>query len=265
MNKIKKVHPLFVFLFGYILYDFFRTLKFVGLLFHSGFSIILFDSLSLIMIIALCAYLIFCFNKYHSMSEFSIVTAEVKRISMVTISLTFASFVVIINFANFTSTISDFHVYVLNVRGLSSLSFNPFLPSFNFLILTLFCAPIIEEILIRGVLQKYLTDIMKNPIIPIVLASIVFSIIHWQFSKIPFHFLSGILFGCIYYKTKKIIIPIIAHAFWNLLNTIFIMDLQPMNRGNSLWFFIFIIAFGILANHLYKYKIQPEKQITTTP
>ena len=243
---LKKAHPLLVVLVGYIFLELFKSIQLVSLLIHTDFSSTFFGYLSLIMVIALCAYLVYYFIKCHSVGEFLIVSKEEKRISLIVLGLVFVSTVIVINLAYFSSTISNFHIYTLNVRKVPL--------SLHFLIFSLICSPIFEEILFRGVLQKYLSTIIKNPIIPIVLTSIVFSMGHLQFAKVPFYFLCGFLNGCIYYKTQKIIIPIIAHAFWNLLNVIFIMDLQPMSRGNSLVFLIFIIIFVILANLLYKYE-----------
>jgi len=251
---IKNKHPLIVFLFGIFFLQLFASLKFAGIIFNSDFSVAFFFLFSLILLIFLCVLFTIYFVKKYSFSEFYI-TKNDKKTSTITLGLVFVSFVVFINMINFSSTISDFHVYVLKIRDLK-LFFKPFIPSLYQLILALICAPILEEILYRGILQKYLTKAMKkaHPLIPIAIASIVFSIFHLQFTKIPILFFSGFLFGYIYYKTQKIFIPIMAHTFWNLLHFLFIMDLQPMNHGNSFIFLIFMIVFVILTKCLYKFE-----------
>ena len=264
-RMIKKLHPLFIVFLGSILYYSFISIRYVGLWFHTEhdtdrFPVMFFHCLSLLMIISLCIFFIIYFIKYYSLDEFFLLSSEDKRICMISLGLILASNFVFYNIVNFKSTISNFHVFVLVLRNLK-LFFTPFLPSFNFCILTLIGAPIIEEILFRGILQKYLIHIMntKNPIIPITLASIAFTIIlHWELhlTKITVIFLGGFVFGYIYYKTQKIIIPIIAHTFWNFLIVLFTMDLQTMNRGNSLVFFIFMVVFVILANRLYRFSKQ---------
>jgi len=253
-NMIKKVHPLLVFFLGYIFCDLIRTLKFFGFIFDTKFSLIFFDIFSLILMIALCVSIMIYFMKFYSFSEFLIKFKEEKKILIITLGLVLVSFVLIVNLGNFETTILNFHVYILKINYLSKLSFESFSSSFSFLFLTLICFPVIEEVLYRGILQKYLLKLMnmKYSLIPIILVSLAFSIMHWQFSKIIVYFLCGLLYGYIYYKSKKIIFPIIVHSFWNLLSVLFSMDLQPMNRGNSFFLLIFIVVFLILANSLCK-------------
>jgi len=238
----------------------------VGFLFQTenytiNFLVIFFHCFSLLLIISSSVFLIIQFIKYYSLNEFLIESKKDKRICMIVLGLVCTFGVVMENILHFNSTLSNFHVFVLQVRGLK-LSFT----SFNFYVLTLIGAPIIEEILFRGILQKYLIGILKkkSPLIAIALTSIAFSLIHWesQLLKYPVQLLLvGFLYGYIYYKTNKIIIPMMAHACWNLMIVLFTLDLQPMDRVNSLVFLIFLVAFVILANRLYRFTPQIPDEI----
>ena len=251
----KKVHPLCVLFFGYILSKLIATIKIAGFLFHTEFAMVFFEILSLMMLIALCLSFIFWYNRSYSLSEFFITSKNERRITVVSLFLAFVSSVIICNVANFNTIISGHHIYLLKIRDLSTLSSMQLL---SHTISVIVCSPIIEEILFRGILQKYLTGIMKNKyhLISIAIVSIVFSISHCEFTKIPYYFLCGFLYSFIYYKTQKIIIPIIVHIFWNLLSTILTLDLKPINGGSNLVFLTFIIALWILAKSLYRYDIK---------
>jgi len=255
-GTIKKVQPVIAFILGYILYYIFKSFKFLGVFYDTGFSKSFFDIFPLIMLMLLCTFIVFYFIKYYSLDELFLYTKD-KKIFFITFGLVFFSFIVFPNLNYFKSSISNFQIFSIKITDYSKFSFIPFITSFNYLISSIIFVPILEEILFRGILQKYITKIIKNknPLIAITIVSISFSIMHWQFEKILFYFLCGFLFGYIYHKTQRIIIPIIGHSFWNLLNVLFVMDLQIMNRSNSLLFLIFIIAFVFFAKFLHRYEI----------
>ncbi|WP_250674457.1 CPBP family intramembrane glutamic endopeptidase [Paraclostridium ghonii] len=76
-------------------------------------------------------------------------------------------------------------------------------------------APIIEEIIFRGVI---IGKLFKNkPYIGIVVSSVIFGLLH--FSNIllaPMYILSGLIFSISYYKTKKLEVSISMHIMINL-------------------------------------------------
>lgn len=78
-------------------------------------------------------------------------------------------------------------------------------------------APIIEEVLFRGIIQKGLINTGVKPVNAIVIASLIFGFIHfnpWQFFGA---FLLGMVLGYVYYKTESLLLPILLHAFNNTL------------------------------------------------
>jgi len=72
-----------------------------------------------------------------------------------------------------------------------------------------------EEILFRGTIQKFLVEWWGNHHIAIILTGLIFSAIHMQFYGLIPRWLLGILFGYIFYFTKNIWMPIIAHTVFN--------------------------------------------------
>jgi membrane protease YdiL (CAAX protease family) len=81
-------------------------------------------------------------------------------------------------------------------------------------------APILEEVICRGIILK---GLLKNysPFIAILVSSTIFGIMHlnpWQFIGA---FGIGLINGWVFWKTKNIIIPIVIHLSNNLFFTIF--------------------------------------------
>jgi len=81
-------------------------------------------------------------------------------------------------------------------------------------------APVLEELICRGIILK---GLLKNysPIIAIGISSLIFGIMHlnpWQFIGA---FVIGIVNGWLFWKTKNIVLPIIVHFANNLFFTFF--------------------------------------------
>lgn len=81
--------------------------------------------------------------------------------------------------------------------------------------------PLVEEIIFRGVIQRYLTACC-GPIIGITLAALAFGFVHisnenatiWSCINVAAG--SGVLFGLLYYATNNLWSAVGAHAGWNL-------------------------------------------------
>lgn len=92
-------------------------------------------------------------------------------------------------------------------------------------------APIIEEILFRGILLRGLLQKGISPILAIVLTSFLFGLAHlnpWQFLGAGF---LGSIFGFVYYRTQSLWLPIFLHALNNLISFTFMLKLGTM-EGN---------------------------------
>lgn len=99
---------------------------------------------------------------------------------------------------------------------MSNISEEPFL---MFLLVSFF-APIIEEILFRGIIQKGMINNGVKPKTAILISAFVFGFIHfnpWQFVGA---FLLGIVLGVVYFKAKSLLMSILLHSFNNTIAAI---------------------------------------------
>lgn len=78
-----------------------------------------------------------------------------------------------------------------------------------------------EELVFRGLIQRHLSDLFKNAHVAIILASIVFSLAHFQiYSFLPRFFL-GLILGYAYYYGRSLWYPMIAHLVNNTMGVMF--------------------------------------------
>lgn len=80
--------------------------------------------------------------------------------------------------------------------------------------------PILEELLFRGAIQGKLQENSKNPWAAIIIASLIFGIVHLNPAQIPFATLLGIMFGWLYFRTGSLLPGIIGHVLNNSIATI---------------------------------------------
>ena len=91
----------------------------------------------------------------------------------------------------------------------------------NIIVIALVAA-LAEEILFRGLIQKLLFEKLQNHHSAIWISAIVFSAIHFQFSGFFPRMLLGVLFGYLFYWSKSLWYPIIAHFFHNGITVVFV-------------------------------------------
>jgi uncharacterized protein len=72
-----------------------------------------------------------------------------------------------------------------------------------------------EELLFRGLVQNLCHKLTNNVHLAIGISAFVFSAIHLQFYGFVPRFLLGMLFGYIYWWTKDLLFPMVAHLFNN--------------------------------------------------
>lgn len=107
--------------------------------------------------------------------------------------------------------------------------------------MTSICAPILEELLFRGIIQRGLVN--KGISVPkaIFYSAFVFGLVHGN----PWQFLGATLMGCVlgyaYHLTHSIIVPILLHAFNNFIATLLMIGFKEESIGN---------AFGISEAYL---------------
>jgi len=127
----------------------------------------------------------------------------------------------------------------------------------------LIIAPIVEEVLIRGLLLHRLA-IKWNTTIAIILSSLFFGIMHFDFLGA---FIFGIIMALLFLKSGKIIVPIIAHSLYNTIKLWFMSPSPPaeqiiptINSIRSLvWFGVVLIVITTPGIIYFIYKNWPKK------
>ena len=80
-------------------------------------------------------------------------------------------------------------------------------------------APIVEEIVYRGLLQRSLAARVGGPS-AILIVSALFALIHLRWVELPGLFVAGLLFGLCLHRTGRLGTAILAHAAFNLTGLI---------------------------------------------
>ncbi|MDZ4710390.1 MAG: type II CAAX endopeptidase family protein [Saprospiraceae bacterium] len=77
-----------------------------------------------------------------------------------------------------------------------------------------------EELIFRGIIQKELYKYFQSPWVAILVASIIFSAMHFQFAGFMPRFFLGMILGLLFYWTNNLWISILVHAFNNAFQVI---------------------------------------------
>lgn len=128
-------------------------------------------------------------------------------------------------------------------------------------VMVVIIAPILEEIIFRGIIMKGMLNGGSKLWVAILVSSLLFGLVHgnpWQFAGAV---LLGAVFGLVYYKTKTLLLPILLHAF-NNLTAVLIVEYGNTESfadffGVSQWLIlgIGVVLFGVfyyLFIHQYK-------------
>ncbi|MCT4132261.1 CPBP family intramembrane metalloprotease [Elizabethkingia anophelis] len=122
------------------------------------------------------------------------------------------------------------------------------------IISTSFFAPILEEILFRGIIQKGLINKGVSPAKAIIISAIVFGVVHgnpWQFMGAA---ILGSVMGLVYYKTKTLLLPILLHAFNNLISSLLVI--YTKQESYSEFFGVpetYLLLIGIVLTAVFGY------------
>lgn len=108
-------------------------------------------------------------------------------------------------------------------------------------------APIIEELMLRGIMFNRLRYGLPFAISNLIQAA-VFGIYHWDIVQGLYAFGIGLLLGYIYERTRTLLAPIIVHVFINGLG--FLMQLLEIGQFIPIWFAI-IAGGGLLFVAIY--------------
>lgn len=122
------------------------------------------------------------------------------------------------------------------------------------ILMAVIMAPIFEEIIFRGIIQKGLINKGVEPWKAILLASIIFGVVHAN----PWQFVGAVLLGCVlglvYYKTKSLLLPMLLHGFNNLCSSLLIIYTKNESFADALkvseWV---VLVAGIVLFSLFYY------------
>ncbi|SHI83042.1 hypothetical protein SAMN05443429_10558 [Cruoricaptor ignavus] len=92
------------------------------------------------------------------------------------------------------------------------------------LVMTVGFAPVLEEIIFRGIIQKGLQNKGWQPISAIIFSSLLFAIIHGNPWQAIGAFLLGFVLGFVYWRTGSLLNSILLHAFNNLVSCLLILS-----------------------------------------
>lgn len=91
-----------------------------------------------------------------------------------------------------------------------------------------------EEWLFRGLLQRGLADFFRNHHMAIIITALLFSAIHMQFLTFLPRFFLGIILGYLFYLSKNLWMPVIAHFTNNFMAIVSYMILSDESGASPL-------------------------------
>lgn len=106
---------------------------------------------------------------------------------------------------------ADYISFILSIKPKGILSFIAI--AFGLVII----APLGEELLFRGFIQRIFQRNMGGPV-AVILASVVFAIVHFELAIIPSIAVLGLIFGYIFYRTGNLLYPVMAHGLYNFVS-----------------------------------------------
>ncbi|EEI19699.1 CAAX amino terminal protease family protein [Lentilactobacillus buchneri ATCC 11577] len=97
------------------------------------------------------------------------------------------------------------------------------------LILGSIVAPVVEELVFRKSMLQLFIPLFHSKIIAVIFSSLLFGLAHWNFTQASLFNQAeilgvvlrtgiGIIFACVYLKSKSIYSTMIMHALWNFLD-----------------------------------------------
>lgn len=89
--------------------------------------------------------------------------------------------------------------------------------------------PILEELVFRRVIFGSIIQ-TQNFWVAAIVSSIMFGIIHLDFSHIILYTITGFIFAYLYYRTKRIITSMIAHMLFNGFVTLYQLNLEKIQQ-----------------------------------
>lgn len=134
---------------------------------------------------------------------------------------------------------------------------------FNVIVVMALMPALSEEILFRAIIQKAFCRALKNPHIAIIVTSIIFSAIHFQFYGFLPRFFIGLILGYTYFYTRNLWIPIMIHFLNNATSVVLyflwnrgLINVNPLTDTSIspgyMTVLFALLAIGVVMYELYK-------------
>ncbi|MGL4347047.1 MAG: lysostaphin resistance A-like protein [Chitinophagaceae bacterium] len=123
---------------------------------------------------------------------------------------------------------------------------------------------IVEELFFRSVLQKTIYDIMRKAWVSILIASFIFSFLHFQFLGFCPRLVLGILLGILFQYSQSVFPSMLFHATFNSFQLIlyytFHVDLDQINQKDiNTWSFLVLAIISLGSVYfVIKNKVLPQ-------
>ncbi len=135
----------------------------------------------------------------------------------------------------------------------------------SMVVMTVVFAPILEELLFRGIILKGMLNKGVNPKNAILISALIFGAIHGYPWQAVGAFFLGIILGWIYERTESLLLPIMLHAFNNGIASIMISNLKTESFSAALHTSDFIIlAIGAVVLSISAYYFYQKTNSNTT-
>ena len=116
-----------------------------------------------------------------------------------------------------------------------------------------FLAPLLEEVFFRGAIQGVLMRFFGRPWPAIIVAALVFGIIHWNPVQVVYATLFGLVLGWIYYRTGSLLSVIVGHVLNNslaVMTTVAFSTADEQAVANSSTGIAGFVLFAVLSVYL---------------
>lgn len=125
-----------------------------------------------------------------------------------------------------------------------------------------------EELIFRGIIQKELYRYFKSPWVAIIVASLIFSAMHFQFAGFLPRFFLGMILGLLFYWTNNLWTSILVHSFNNAFQVILtyfnpkLMDQDFEQSVPVAWYVLLIsVLLSLVLGRWFEQKKVAEEKI----
>jgi uncharacterized protein len=128
-----------------------------------------------------------------------------------------------------------------------------------------------EELVFRGIVQPQFGKLSKNPWYSIVITALLFSAVHLQFEGFLPRFLLGMVLGWLYFATKNLWVPILAHVFNNGIQVLMMyfykagMTEVNLEQDYQVPWYAALISLGLVLGLAYLINQQTKNTIPEPP